>query len=66
MIHVLDGWMKRGEHLENLYPCWWSVVYVVADQSGGGDTIVARTIAKKWRGIHFKIIFAFSSLIPLL
>ena len=54
LIHVLDEWMKRGEHHEKLYPCWWSVVYVVADSLGGSNTAAARTIAMKWEGMHDK------------
>ena len=44
MIYVLDAWIKGSD--DKFVPCWWSVVYIVADY----DALHARTIAKEWKG----------------
>ena len=42
--------MKGNYKEKGLYPCWKSVVYVVADGIGGRNPAAARVIAKNWKG----------------
>ncbi len=52
-MRVVDEWfngMFDSDEEENLYPCWRSVVHVVADGMGGRDASAAERIAKKYRG----------------
>ena len=44
MIYVLDVWIKSSD--DKFVPCWWSVVYIVADY----NPFHARRIAKEWKG----------------
>lgn len=51
-MDVLDEWMKGNYKLKALHPCWWSVVYVVADPIGADNPAAARKIALKWEGMY--------------
>ena len=51
LITVVDAWLKGDYDSEDLYPCWCSVVYVVADRMGGKNPAAARTIAQNWKGV---------------
>ena len=51
LITIVDAWLKGDYDCEDLYPCWCSVVYVVADRMGGKNPAAARTIAQNWKGV---------------
>jgi hypothetical protein len=40
--------MKNNYAEKSLYPCWKSVVYIVADELGGRNPQAARAIARDW------------------
>ena len=48
---MMDKWLS-GSGNEKLYPCWWSIVYIVADDIGGGNPAAAREIAKNWESMN--------------
>ena len=55
-MHVLDEWFKNEfdkDETENLFPCWRSVVYVVADKLGGENPAEAKRIARVYQGWMF-------------
>ena len=49
LISVVSEWMNDNYDDKNLWPCWCSVVCIVADEMGGDDPRAARTIAKEWK-----------------
>ncbi len=49
LISVVDEWMKGNYDEKKLYPCWYSVVCVVADGLGGQNPAAARNIAHRWK-----------------
>ena len=51
MISIVDEWMKGHHREKQLYPCWKSLVYIVADKIGGRNPAAARGIALKWKGV---------------
>ena len=49
---VLDEWIKGNYESddEDMYPCWCSVVYVIANDLGGRHPAVATEVAESWQG----------------
>ena len=53
LISIVDEWMKDNHEEDKLYPCWRSLVYIVAEKAvGGEDAGAAKTIAESWKGIY--------------
>ena len=50
LIDVLISWINSEVRHGRLDPCWWSVVYVIADSLGGNNGLAAFKIAKEWKG----------------
>ena len=53
LIDVIVSWINSEMRFD---PCWWSVVYIIADSLGGNDSSAAMTIAKGWKGISWHFI----------
>ena len=53
LIDVIISWINSEMRFD---PCWWSVVYIIADSLGGNDSLAAMTIAKGWKGISWHFI----------
>ena len=48
---MLHDWIKgnfNATERDNLYPCWRSIVYAVADGSGAQNPAEASKLAKNW------------------
>ena len=52
LMCVLDEWVKGNYEIddEDLYPCWRSVVYVIASDLGGRNPAAATEVAESWQG----------------
>lgn len=54
LVEILALWIN-GELRDGrgrLEPCWWSVVYVIADNLGGEDGYTAMMIAEEWKSSY--------------
>lgn len=51
LIAVVDFWLNGDYECKDLYPCWCSVVYLVAHRVGGKNPAAAMEIAKNWKGV---------------
>lgn len=50
---MVSEWINGYYEDKNLWPCWCSVVYIVADELGGDDPAAAKTIARNWESGSF-------------
>lgn len=50
LISVVHEWIKGNYEEKKLYPCWRSVIHIVADSSNVNEGGSAITIAEEWKG----------------
>ena len=53
LIAVINSWLTGNYHPEgdgSNAPSWWKIVDVVADDIGGANPNLAKSIAQNWRG----------------
>ena len=53
LIAVINSWLSENFHSEgdgSNAPSWWKIVDVVADDIGGADPNLAKSIAQNWQG----------------
>jgi hypothetical protein len=52
MINVLNEWIVEEDYdeKETLYPCWASIIYIIADELGGRHPAYSRIIARDFEG----------------
>ena len=53
LIAVINSWLTgnyRPERDGSNAPSWWKIVDVVADDIGGANPNLAKSIAQNWRG----------------
>ena len=53
LIAVINSWLSDNYHKErdgSNAPSWWKIVDIVADDIGGADPNLAKSIAETWTG----------------
>ena len=60
LIVVINSWLCGNYHPErdgSNAPSWWKIVDIVADDIGGADPNLAKSIAENWQGEQiFKVL----------